>query len=237
MNILSTSVTALITLATIGFGLAEQIKPITVSVASTKPIGWVGQSATVSQIFREQQIPEGTVVSYWNEIIQNYEIATYEFGEWTNPHLQISTARGFYLTNPEQYADHTFGLHYNPVTTSTFSITMEAGKWYWLTYAFELDPSASTAYFLEKPATPYMSSYGHLYWPGNCCEDPVLAWYFDALLWEWHWYPIDRFPDCTRRWWSGDQLPPGFQNFWEQPFWFQNECNTRTWIQEQTPGF
>ena len=202
---------------------------IEVGANLNKPVGWCAAPASVSTIFANQTIPEGTILYYWNDALQQYTTITYDFGAWSNPSFQFSSGRGFYILSPTNY---TFTLNYSQRTDSSFNIQMETGKWYWLTYAWNLGNGGS---WLEEPwNSQYYGMYPHLNWPGGCNGDTVL-WTFDGTD-DYHEY--DRYAECSRKWYAPDLLSPWFFSRWDQPFWYYNSTgSTRTWQQVNPPYF
>jgi hypothetical protein len=75
---------------------------ITTDARLTHSCGWMASNSTVGSAFQGYWLdghyysgaPEGTVVYTWNESTQDWNMSTYEFGEWNNSSLALTRVLG-----------------------------------------------------------------------------------------------------------------------------------------------
>jgi hypothetical protein len=200
--------------------------------------GWPAQDSTVDQIFANQSVPNSTTVYVWNVQSQSWDTTRFDDidNAWLPSNLTVQSGRGFILAYQGQ-GGHTYTFNYTPRTNGTLSIVLDANKWHYLSYGWNFNPSGDPGdgmFALEMGWGQYAGG-KHLYWPGGCCPDNVLMyiWVSGGQLFgqEFH-----RWDECTRKWNNVSYLPPPLWDFWLQPMFFYNDCETRTWVQSSTVG-
>lgn len=144
----------------------------------------------------------------------------------------MQSGRGFYLANPLQ-VQHTYTFNYTPRSTGSMNITLTLGKFYLLSYGWDVVGTTDITIALEDLPPPHPHYAGpHLAWPGACCGDSVQFWRLGL-----GWVIKDRSDDCPteRRWLqSVNDFSPPIDDLWQEPFWFYNECETRIWTHYST---